>query len=89
MSKLPDYIDKTDKKAVAAYFIAQREFSEYKNFIDTLVEREGKGYTTVIGQPRKENFEYLRALGYEIQLVSHITWKVTKPLDTPSDHDKV
>ena len=42
MAKLPDYIDKTDKKAVAAYFIAQRELSEYKNFIDALVEREGK-----------------------------------------------
>ena len=83
MAKLPDDIDKTDKKAVAAYFISQREFSEYKNFIDTLVEREKKGYTTVIGQPREENFDYLRALGYEIQLVSHITWKVTKPLDTP------
>lgn len=83
MAKLPDYIDKTDKKAVAAYFIKQREFSEYKNFLDTLVEREGKGYTTVIGQPREEEFEYLRGLGYTIEHLSHITWKVTKPLDTP------
>ncbi len=83
MAKLPDYIDKTDKKAVAAYFIKQREFSEYKNFLDTLVEREGKGYTTIIGQPREEEFEYLRGLGYTVEHLSHITWKVTKPLDTP------
>jgi len=84
MSKLPDYIDKTDKKAVAAYFIKQREFSEYKNFLDSLAEREGKDYTTIIGQPREEHFEYLRGLGYSIQLVSHITWKITKPLDSHS-----
>lgn len=83
MAKLPDHIDKTDKKAVAAYFIKQREFSEYKNFLDTLVEREGKGYTTIIGQPREEEFEYLRGLGYTVEHLSHITWKVTKPLDTP------
>ena len=89
MAKLPDYIDKTDKKAVAAYFMKQREFSEYKNFLDALVEREGKGYTTVIGQPREEEFEYLRGLGYTVEPVAHITWKVTKPLDAPSDHDKV
>ena len=85
MAKLPDYIDKTDKKAVATYFMKQREFSEYKNFLDALVEREGKGYTTVIGQPREEEFEYLRGLGYTVEPVSHITWKVTKPLDTPQD----
>jgi hypothetical protein len=89
MAKIPDYIDKTDKKAVAAYFIKQREFSEYKNFLDALVEREGKGYTTIIGQPREEEFEYLRGLGYTVEHLSHITWKVTKPLDTPQDHDKV
>jgi predicted house-cleaning NTP pyrophosphatase (Maf/HAM1 superfamily) len=82
MAKLPDYIDKTDKKAVAAYFIKQRQFNEYREFLDILIEREGKNYTTVIGQPVEENFEYLRSLGYTVELVSHITWKVTKPLDT-------
>ena len=82
MSKLPDYIDKTDKKAVSAYFIKQRQFNEYREFLDLLIEREGKNYTTVIGQPVEENFQHLRSLGYTVELVSHITWKVTKPLDT-------
>ena len=62
MAKLPDYIDKTDKKAVAAYFIKQRQFNEYREFLDLLIEREGKNYTTVIGQPVEENFQYLRSL---------------------------
>lgn len=87
--KIPPHIDASNKEAVKNYFIKQREFSEYKNFLDTLVEREGKGYTTIIGQPREEEFEYLRGLGYTVEHLSHITWKVTKPLDTPSDHDKV
>lgn len=81
MSKLPDYIDKTDKKAVAAYFMKQRQFNEYREFLDLLIEREGKNYTTVIGQPVEENFQYLRSLGYTVEVVGHITWKVTKPLD--------
>lgn len=85
MSKLPDYIDKTDKKAVAAYFIKQRQFNEYREFLDVLIEREGKNYTTVIGQPVEENFQYLRSLGYTVEVLGHITWKVTKPLDTLSD----
>ena len=82
MAKLPDYIDKPDKKAVAAYFIKQRQFNEYREFLDLLIEREGKNYTTVIGQPVEENFQYLRSLGYTVEVVGHITWKVTKPLDT-------
>jgi hypothetical protein len=81
MAKLPDYIDKSDKKAVAAYFIRQRELKEYQDFLDSVIEREGKGYTTIIGQPREEDFNYFRDLGYTVELVSHITWKVTKPLD--------
>ena len=81
MAKLPDYIDKTDKKQVAAYFIRQRELKEYQDFLDSVIEREGKGYTTIIGQPREEDFNYFRDLGYTVELVSHITWKVTKPLD--------
>ena len=82
MAKLPDYIDKTDKKQVAEYFIKQRQFNEYREFLDLLIEREGKNYTTVIGQPVEENFQYLRSLGYTVEVVGHITWKVTKPLDT-------
>jgi len=81
MTKLPDYIDKSDKKQVAAYFIRQRELKEYQDFLDSVIEREGKGYTTIIGQPREEDFNYFRDLGYTVELVSHITWKVTKPLD--------
>ena len=81
MAKLPDYIDKSDKKAVAAYFIRQRELKEYQDFLDSVIEREGKGYTTIIGQPREEDFNYFRDLGYTVELVSHITWKVTNPLD--------
>jgi hypothetical protein len=81
MAKLPDYIDKNDKKSVAAYFIRQRELKEYQDYLDSLIEREGRGYTTVIGQPREEGFKHLRDLGYTVELVSHMTWKVTKPLD--------
>ena len=87
--KIPPHIDPANKRAVAEYFIKQRQFNEYREFLDLLIEREGKNYTTVIGQPVEENFQYLRSLGYTVEVVSHITWKVTKPLDTPSDHDKV
>ena len=32
MAKLPDYIDPTDKRAIAEYFIKQRELQEYEKY---------------------------------------------------------
>lgn len=85
MAKLPDHIDKNDKKAVADYFIKQRQLKEFKENIDNLVEREGKGYTFIIGQPREEYLNYLKDNGYIVEYVSHITWQVTKiPLTSES-----
>jgi hypothetical protein len=79
MAKLPDHIDKNDKKAVADYFIKQRQLNEWKDYITGLIEREGKNHTFIIGQPREEYLQYLRDNGYTVEYVSHITWQVTKP----------
>lgn len=81
MANIPDHIDKSDKKAVAAYFIHQRFLKEYKDFYDSVIEREGKDYTFIYGQPSTEVFDYLRTFGYSVESVAHITWKITKPLD--------
>ena len=81
MANIPDYIDKSDKKAIAAFFIKQRFLKESKDFYDNLIEKEGKNYTFVYGQPSEEIFDFLRTFGYSVENVAHITWKITKPLD--------
>jgi len=78
---IPNHIDKNDKKAVAAYFIKQRFLKESKDFYDGLIEREGKNYTFIYGQPSEEVFDFLLSNGYIIENVAHITWKIYKPLD--------
>jgi hypothetical protein len=78
MAKLPDFIDKNDKKAIADYFIKQRQLKEWKDYITDLIEREGKNHTFIIGQPREEYLQYLRDNGYTVDYVSHITWQVSR-----------
>ena len=80
MAKLPDFIDKNDKKAVADYFIKQRQLKEWKDYITDLIEREGKNHTFIIGQPREEYLQYLRDNGYTVDYVRHITWQVSRPV---------
>ncbi len=80
MAKLPDFIDKNDKKAVADYFIKQRQLKEWKDHIDEVIEREGKNRTFIIGQPREEYLQYLRDNGYTVDYVSPITWQVSRPV---------
>ena len=79
MAKLPDHIDKNDKDAVAKYFINQRSLNERKKNIDELIEREGKGYTQMIGQPQPQFIDYLIENGYIVKYVEHITWRVWPP----------
>ena len=78
MAKLPDYIDKKDKKAVADYFIKQNQLKEWKEHIEQLLNKEGKNHTFIMGQPREEYLNYLKEYGYTVEYVSHITWRVTR-----------
>lgn len=79
MAKLPDHIDKNDKAAVADYFIKERKFNEYRSRLDELIEREGKGYTFIIGQPHWPYLDRMVTLGYSVEEAGHIMWKLTKP----------
>ena len=81
MANIPDHIDKSDKRAIAEYFIHQRFLKEYKDFYDSVIEREGKDHTFIYGQPSIEVFDFLQSSGYSVENVAHITWKITKPLD--------
>jgi hypothetical protein len=84
MAKLPDYIDKTDKKAVAAYFIELRRIEEEKKYWNNAIDNDSRGYTTVIAD--FESYEaptlkFFKEHGYNPVKIEHLTWKITKPLD--------
>lgn len=79
MAKLPDHIDKNDKAAVADYFIKERKFNEYKSRLDETIEREGKGYTFIYGQPHMPYIDRMVSMGYTFEVAGHITWKLTSP----------
>lgn len=85
MAKLPDHIDKNDKKAVAAYFIKERWLKEQKAWYDSVIESQGKDYVDVIGDFNRYSTDvgdYLVLQGYTVEHIGHITWRITKPQNT-------
>ena len=85
MAKLPDHIDKTDKKAVAAYFIKQREMQEVQKYYDDVMLNSGKDYVDIYGDFNRYNTEpseYLVSQGYTVEHIAHLTWRITKPQKT-------
>ena len=85
MAKLPDYIDKNDKKAVAAYFIKERWLKEQQAWYDSVIESQGNDSVDVIGDFNRYSTDvgdYLVLQGYTVENVGHITWRITKPKKT-------
>ena len=85
MAKLPDYIDKNDKKAVAAYFIKERWLKEQQAWYDSVIESQGNDYVDVIVDFNRYSTDvgdYLVLQGYTVENVGHITWRITKPKKT-------
>lgn len=85
MAKLPDHIDKNDKKAVAAYFIRERWLKEQQAWYDSAMESQGNDYIDVIGDFNRYSTDvgdYLVLQGYTVENVGHITWRITKPKKT-------
>ena len=90
MAKLPDHIDKSDKRAVADYFIKQRQLKEWREYIQGLIDREGTGSTIIIGQPRQEYLDNLADNGYTVKYVANITWRVWPPqIETEQSNENV
>ncbi len=87
MAKLPDHIDKNDKAAVADFFIKERKFNEYKSRLDETIEREGKGYTFIYGQPHMPYIDRMVSMGYTFEVAGHIQWKLTSPLKELNNGD--
>jgi hypothetical protein len=79
MAKLPDHIDKTDKQAVAEYFIKQRQLKGFTDEIQRHIDEEGTGSTIIIGQPRQEFLDHLVEQGYTVKVDGHITWRIWPP----------
>ncbi len=82
MAKLPDYIDKTDKKAVAAYFIKQREMAEYEKYYLEAINNLQKPYLDLYGDFNRYNTEigdHLISQGWKIENIALYTWRIWKP----------
>ncbi len=82
MAKLPDYIDKTDKKAVAEYFIKQRQMAEYEKYYLEAINNLQKPYLDLYGDFNRYNTEigeYLDSQGWKIENIAPFTWRIWKP----------
>jgi hypothetical protein len=82
MAKLPDHIDKNDKKEVIAYFTELRWIDEEKKYWNNAIDNDSRGYTTVIAD--FESYEaptlkFFKENGYNPAKIEHLTWKITKP----------
>ena len=81
MAKLPDHIDKNDKRAVAEYFIKLRYCQEHKAYYDEAIAKSKNGSVDVYGDFNRYNTDigdYLISEGYKVQLIAPLTWRISK-----------
>jgi hypothetical protein len=82
MAKLPDHIDPTDKKQVAAYFIKQREFKETEKYYLDAINNLGTSHIDLYGDFNRYNTEiseYLISQGWKIENIALLTYRIWKP----------
>jgi hypothetical protein len=82
MAKLPAHIDPADKKAVADYFIKQREFKETEKYYLEAINNLQTPYVDIYGDFNRYNTEiadHLISQGWKIENIALLTWRIWKP----------
>jgi hypothetical protein len=82
MAKLPAHIDPADKKAVADYFIKQREFKETEKYYLEAINNLQTPYVDIYGDFNRYNTEtsdYLISQGWKVENIALLTWRIWKP----------
>ena len=82
MAKLPAHIDPADKKAVADYFIKQREFKETEKYYLDAINKGKNPYIDIYGDFNRYNTEiadHLISQGWKVENIALLTWRIWKP----------
>ena len=82
MAKLPDHIDKNDKKAIAEYFIKLRQNQETEKYYLEAINNLGTSYIDIYGDFNRYNTEvtdYLLSQGWKVENIALLTYRIWKP----------
>lgn len=82
MAKLPNHIDPTDKRAIAEYFIKQREFKEIEKYYLEAINNLQTPYIDLYGDFNRYNTEiadHLISQGWKVENIALLTWRIWKP----------
>lgn len=72
-------------KAKAEHYIKLRRIKETKEYYESIMDREGRDYTLLMGQVFPPYQEFLRECGFSIEEAGHITWKLTRQPKLPTE----
>ena len=82
MAKLPAHIDPADKRAIAEYFIKQREFKEVEKYYLEAINNLETLYIDLYGDFNRYNTEiadHLISQGWKVENIALLTWRIWKP----------